>query len=270
MQKKRAIMVPSAQWPAADPRAWRKYGQKLIKGSPYPRSYYKCSSDKRCKARKLVDRCVADPGFVTITYTGYLCYLVPEKRSSIAGTTCPKRDAAGPSSQAATPAPLVVPAAPTPPRTVYVEFDEEEEDALALKALIDNDAAMAPKDAFLYLNPADKATTSRLRRSQAAAARAGTSCFPYPRTWRWTLAAAEPRSPTWSWIPPLSRRGRPLGLWRRTGGACDVHSTAVRRGRFAVVLIMPYLEVEPERVEESNNKYIYYVLVSRYIWVQTR
>jgi hypothetical protein len=146
--------VPSAQRPAADPWAWRKYGQKLIKGSPYPRSYYKCSSDKRCEARRLVDRCVADPGFVTITYTGYHFHLVPEKRNSFAGTTRLKRDAPGPSSQAATPAPLVVPAAPTPPRTRYVEFNEEE-DALALKALIANDAAMAPDDAFLYLNPAD-------------------------------------------------------------------------------------------------------------------
>jgi WRKY transcription factor 22 len=157
MQKKWVISVPSALGPVADLWAWRKYGQKPIKGSPYPRSYYKCSSDRKCQARKQVERRVADPSFVVITYTGYHCHPVPANRSPIAGTTRPRRDAPGPSSSQAeaAPEPLVVPAAPTPPSTVCdVEFDEEDDDGLALKALIES-AAMAPEDAFLFLDPVD-------------------------------------------------------------------------------------------------------------------
>ncbi|XP_062095575.1 probable WRKY transcription factor 65 isoform X2 [Humulus lupulus] len=55
--------------PPSDSWAWRKYGQKPIKGSPYPRGYYRCSSSKGCPARKQVERSRIDPTMLVVTYS---------------------------------------------------------------------------------------------------------------------------------------------------------------------------------------------------------
>lgn len=69
---KRTIKVPAISNKIADipsdEYSWRKYGQKPIKGSPYPRGYYKCSSMRGCPARKHVERCVEDPSMLVVTY----------------------------------------------------------------------------------------------------------------------------------------------------------------------------------------------------------
>ncbi|XWS72818.1 hypothetical protein CRYUN_Cryun02cG0073000 [Craigia yunnanensis] len=52
----------------ADEYSWRKYGQKPIKGSPYPRGYYKCSTIRGCPARKHVERAPDDPSMLIVTY----------------------------------------------------------------------------------------------------------------------------------------------------------------------------------------------------------
>ncbi|KAI5674898.1 hypothetical protein M9H77_05848 [Catharanthus roseus] len=55
--------------PPLDCWSWRKYGQKPIKGSPYPRGYYRCSTSKGCSAKKQVERCRTDPTVLIVTYT---------------------------------------------------------------------------------------------------------------------------------------------------------------------------------------------------------
>ncbi|XP_042410382.1 probable WRKY transcription factor 65 isoform X2 [Zingiber officinale] len=56
-------------FPPSDSWSWRKYGQKPIKGSPFPRGYYRCSSWKGCPARKHVERDRLDPGVLLVTYS---------------------------------------------------------------------------------------------------------------------------------------------------------------------------------------------------------
>ncbi|CAM0904967.1 unnamed protein product [Alopecurus aequalis] len=64
-----AISSKAAEIPADD-FSWRKYGQKPIKGSPYPRGYYKCSTVRGCPARKHVERDPSDPTMLIVTYEG--------------------------------------------------------------------------------------------------------------------------------------------------------------------------------------------------------
>ncbi|WJX68782.1 DNA binding domain [Trifolium repens] len=76
--KKRVVTIPIGDvegskskgetFPPSDSWAWRKYGQKPIKGSPYPRGYYRCSSSKGCPARKQVERSRVDPTNLLVTY----------------------------------------------------------------------------------------------------------------------------------------------------------------------------------------------------------
>ncbi|CAN6970198.1 unnamed protein product [Brassica rapa subsp. trilocularis] len=49
---------------------WRKYGKKMVKNSPNPRNYYKCSTDG-CPVKKRVERDRDDPSFVITTYEGF-------------------------------------------------------------------------------------------------------------------------------------------------------------------------------------------------------
>ncbi|XP_050380623.1 probable WRKY transcription factor 74 [Argentina anserina] len=72
LRVRKSFKVPAVSQNVAnipgDEYSWRKYGQKPIKGSPYPRGYYKCSTMRGCPARKHVERCVEDPAMLIVTY----------------------------------------------------------------------------------------------------------------------------------------------------------------------------------------------------------
>ncbi|KAJ6707499.1 WRKY TRANSCRIPTION FACTOR 73 [Salix viminalis] len=59
---------PAGDKPTDDGYNWRKYGQKSIKGSEYPRSYYKCTH-LNCSVKKKVERS-SDGQITEIIYKG--------------------------------------------------------------------------------------------------------------------------------------------------------------------------------------------------------
>uniref|UniRef100_A0A453EZ49 WRKY domain-containing protein n=1 Tax=Aegilops tauschii subsp. strangulata TaxID=200361 RepID=A0A453EZ49_AEGTS len=63
---------------------WRKYGKKMVKNSPNPRNYYRCSSEG-CRVKKRVERDRDDERFVITTYDGVHNHLAPLPPRGCAG-----------------------------------------------------------------------------------------------------------------------------------------------------------------------------------------
>uniref|UniRef100_J3LSZ9 WRKY domain-containing protein n=1 Tax=Oryza brachyantha TaxID=4533 RepID=J3LSZ9_ORYBR len=72
-QPRFAFMTKSEIDHLEDGYRWRKYGQKAVKNSPFPRSYYRCTNSK-CTVKKRVERSSDDPSVVITTYEGQHCH----------------------------------------------------------------------------------------------------------------------------------------------------------------------------------------------------
>ncbi|XP_021293950.1 probable WRKY transcription factor 71 [Herrania umbratica] len=98
-----AFMTKSEVDHLEDGYRWRKYGQKAVKNSPYPRSYYRCTTQK-CTVKKRVERSFQDPSVVITTYEGQHNHPLPTTlRGSAAGLFPPSM---------LTPSPLAGPSFP--------------------------------------------------------------------------------------------------------------------------------------------------------------
>ncbi|GFZ15113.1 WRKY DNA-binding protein 55 [Actinidia rufa] len=74
----RAPRMGNTEIPPDDGFTWRKYGQKEILGSRFPRGYYRCTHQKQyhCPAKKQVQRLNNDPTTFQVTYRGdHTCHL---------------------------------------------------------------------------------------------------------------------------------------------------------------------------------------------------
>ncbi|MED6157302.1 WRKY transcription factor 57 [Stylosanthes scabra] len=72
-QPRFAFMTKSETDHLEDGYRWRKYGQKAVKNSPFPRSYYRCTNNN-CSVKKRVERSSEDPTIVITTYEGQHCH----------------------------------------------------------------------------------------------------------------------------------------------------------------------------------------------------
>ncbi|KAG6469493.1 probable WRKY transcription factor 65 [Zingiber officinale] len=176
--EKRVVTVPISETkgsgegaPPPDSWAWRKYGQKPIKGSPYPRGYYRCSSSKGCPARKQVERSRLEPSMIVVTYSFDHNHPWP----------LPKNHHHNSAALAAAPPQPLPQGEPSPPESIEREEDTKFSD------LISEEGSLLPVDVYSTASPSAAGSSELLygsvffSRADAVSGAGGAAALPEER-----------------------------------------------------------------------------------------
>nr|QGX73559.1 WRKY family protein 11 [Cistanche tubulosa] len=112
-----AFMTKSQVEHLEDGYRWRKYGQKAVKNSPFPRSYYRCTNSL-CNVKKRVERSSNDPSIVVTTYEGQHTHPSPHLHRPIAAIGPPPPPYSGFSPNCAA-------TLPSPPQTAVPSHNQQ-------------------------------------------------------------------------------------------------------------------------------------------------
>ncbi|CAI9098840.1 OLC1v1035560C1 [Oldenlandia corymbosa var. corymbosa] len=87
---------------SGDGYRWRKYGQKMVKGNPHPRNYYRCTS-AGCPVRKHIEMAKDNSNASIIAYRGVHNHDMPVPKKRLGPPSAPVVAAAAPTSMNAMP-----------------------------------------------------------------------------------------------------------------------------------------------------------------------
>ncbi|CAL5199460.1 unnamed protein product [Lathyrus oleraceus] len=117
---------------SGDGYRWRKYGQKMVKGNPHPRNYYRCTS-AGCPVRKHIETAVDNSDAVIITYKGVHDHDTPVPKKRHGPPSAPLVAAAAPASM--NNLQLIKPGSPQQNQKISTQWSVDTEGELTGEAL---------------------------------------------------------------------------------------------------------------------------------------